>query len=107
MLILSKGNMSIINFSMANNVFIGADGCSIKVNFSDGSGAQLGRYESPEAAVVALKWLGKTALLSNSGNSLYAMPSDEAVKGWLANEANKAVTSHGIGGKKTKGHGGS
>lgn len=107
MLILAKGNMSIVNLSMVNNVFIGADGCSIKVNFSDGSGTQLGKYESEEAAVAALEWLGRTALLSNSRSSLFTMPSDEAVKRLLTDKANKTGMHHNIGGKKTKGHGGS
>ena len=103
MFILGKDRMQIANLNMANNIFIGADGHSIKINFNDGSGSHLGTYMTDMAAAKVIEQIAVAA----ASKDLFIMPSDEAVKGQLANEADKTRIHHHTNGKKTKGHGGS
>lgn len=100
MYIISKDRGSIINLAQSTSIYVGADGCSIKADFGNGKGCQIGRYNSVEEARSAIEIMsgsiGKTEVLY--------MPNDEAVRARLSIAEKK---QHHIAGKKTKGHGGS
>lgn len=100
MFILSKDNRSIINMEQITVVYIGSDNCTIKADYQNGKGCQLGRYNSEEETKIAMSIIfesvGKTEIC--------VMPTDEAVR---AKSNLREQKNHHISGKKTKGHGGS
>lgn len=100
MYILSKDQNSIINLEQVTVVYIGSDSCTIKADYQNGKGCQLGRYNSEEEAKIAMNIISE-----NVGKTeICKMPTNEAVK---AKCNLKEQKNHHIGGKKTKGHGGS
>lgn len=99
MIIVSKDKDSIVNMEQVTNIFVGNDGYTVKAAFANGSGCQLGRYNSPIANKV-IEMIG----LAVGRTEVYFLPNDEAVAAKM-NETKQ--TYHHVTGKKTKGHGGS
>ena len=100
MYIVSKDRKSIINFEQVTAMYIGSDGCSVKVDYSRGSGSQLGRYESDKEARKAIEVIAD----SIDKTKVCYMPDDQVIKAKINLEEQR---HHHITGKKTKGHGGS
>lgn len=100
MYIVSKDERSIVNAEQITSIYIGADGCTIKADFENGKGCQIGRYMSEKACRIAIKILAEDSVR----NSVCRMPTDAAINARISLEEVKA---HHISGKKTKGYGGS
>ena len=104
MIVINKNKSKVINLSAINEIFKGADGYSIKVNFSNGAGTQIERYASAEAVDVALEMLcdaiGKT--------DKFIMPTEEQIHARVIStrSAGNAYDNQ-IKGVKQKSHGGS
>ena len=102
MLLMSKNKDSIVNLEYVENVYIGANGTSIKMISNSGNGSQLGAYTTSEETKMALN------ILSNrikSNESLIEMPTEKDIQAYVVSlgiEKPRHIT-----GKKTKGHGGS
>lgn len=100
MFIVSKDKNSIINAQQTTSIYIGADGCTLKADFGNGKGCQIGRYNSEKECRTAIEILSE-----NIGKSeIFLMPQDNAVSAKINIGEQK---QHHINGKKTKGHGGS
>ena len=100
MYIVSKDKNSIVNMSQITVVYLGADNCTIKADYQNGKGCQLGRYNSEAAAKMAME-----IVANNMGKmEVCFMPEDSAINAKLNLGEQK---QHHISGKKTKGHGGS
>ena len=100
MYIVSKDKNSIVNMSQITVVYLGADNCTIKADYQNGKGCQLGRYNSEAAAKMAME-----IVANNMGKmEVCFMPEDSAINAKLNLGEQK---QHHINGKKTKGHGGS
>jgi hypothetical protein len=100
MYIISKDHKSIVNLALSTSVYVGADGCSLKADFENGKGCQIGRYNSDVEARAAIEIIS-----ANVGKTeICYMPSDETVRAKLDVTERR---QHHISGKKTKGHGGS
>lgn len=100
MFIVSKNRNSIINTAQVTSIYVGADNCTIKADYQNGSGCQLGRYSSETAAYAAIELIAENL---NKCDVCF-MPKDNSVDAKLNNGIYK---QHNIDGKKTKGHGGS
>lgn len=100
MYIVSKDRNSIVNMSQITVVYLGADNCTIKADYQNGKGCQLGRYNSQEAARIAIETIAN----SMGKSEVCFMPEDSSISAKLKLEEQKY---HHITGKKTKGHGGS
>ena len=100
MFILSKDNRSIINMEQITVVYIGSDNCTIKADYQNGKGCQLGRYNSEEETKIAMSIISESV----GKTEICVMPTDEAVRAKCNLREQK---SHHVSGKKTKGHGGS
>lgn len=100
MFIVSKDKNSIINGNEITSIYIGADGCTVKADFGNGKGCQIGRYNSEKASQLAIEILAE----SMSKSEVSYMPQDNAISAKLNIGEQK---QHHISGKKTKGHGGS
>ncbi|MCM1172096.1 MAG: hypothetical protein NC393_08200 [Clostridium sp.] len=100
MYLVSKDKNSIINMSQITVVYLGADNCTIKADYQNGKGCQVGRYNSEAEAKTAMD------IVANSMDQVEVcfMPQDSEVNARLNLEEQK---QHHISGKKTKGHGGS
>lgn len=100
MYIVNKDKKAIINLEQVTCVYLGADGCTIKVDYQSGNGCQLGRYNSESAAQAAIE------IISNSIGKAEVcfMPEDTAINAKISLGEQKY---HHATGKKTKGHGGS
>lgn len=100
MYIISKDKKSIINTDQITSMYVGADSCTIKADFGNGKGCQIGRYNSEKECQIAIE-----IIAGNFGRSdVCFMPENSAVNAKLNLEEQK---QHHISGKKTKGHGGS
>lgn len=100
MFLVGKDNKSIINTDRITSMYIGADGCTVKVDFENGKGCQVGRYNSEREAQAAIEIVsGNVGRLAVCG-----MPDDDAVSARISQKNQK---QHHATGKKTKGHGGS
>ena len=104
MIIVSKNKSSLVNLSFVTQIFKGSDGLAIKVNYSNGQGTQLERYQSMEATDVAMEML-----CENIGKTdIYVMPTDEQVKARILATKNEGCRYHNnYKGTKAKSHGGS
>lgn len=100
MYIVSKDKKAIINLDQVSNMYIGSDGCSIKADYRNGNGCQMGRYNSEREARKAMEIVANTI----GKSEVCFMPDDDAVKAKMNSEEQKY---RHIAGKKTKGHGGS
>lgn len=100
MFIVSKDKNAIINTEQITALFVGADNCTIKADYQNGKGCQLGRYNSEAEARAAMD------IVANSMGraEVCFMPEDSAVSAKINLGDQKP---HHISGKKTKGHGGS
>lgn len=100
MFLVSKDKNSIVNMSQITVVYLGADNCTIKADYQNGKGCQLGRYDSEKEAKTAME------IVANSigKTEVCFMPVDDTVNAKMNLEEQKC---HHITGKKTKGHGGS
>lgn len=100
MLIVNKELNDVYNLDHITNIYISADGRSVKVCAGNTSrGGILGKYNSYEATQKALKIL-LNGIEKNSQQVLY-MPNDSQV------DIKTQERYHHITGKKIKGHGGS
>lgn len=82
------------------NLYIGADNCTIKVDYANGKGCQIGRYNGEKEAKAAVE----IVVRSMQRNEVSFMPNDEEVR--IAIKTQETKWHHATG-KKTKGHGGS
>lgn len=99
MIVISKDGKSIINTAHIVVIYIGADGFTIKADYANGKGCQIGRYRTQEATETAMNYLA-----DNIRYEVCQMPSDEYVSAMIARNEHE---QHHVKGKKTKGHGGS
>jgi hypothetical protein len=104
MIVINKNKNKVINLGSVNEIFKGADGFSIKVNFTNGQGTQIERYNSAEATDIALEMLcnaiGKT--------DKFIMPNDEQIKAHILTARSVGTEYHNrYNGAKQKRHGGS
>lgn len=100
MYLVSKDRNSIVNMSQITVLYLGADNCTIKADYQNGKGCQLGRYNSEAAARAAIDIIAK-----NMGKTeVCFMPEDCDVSAKINIEGQR---QRHISGKKTKGHGGS
>lgn len=100
MYIVSTDKKAVINFEQTTSMYIGADGCTLKADFGNGKGCQIGRYGSEKAAQAALDIIAR-----NIGKcEVYFAPDDSAVRARINLEEQRR---HPVDGKKQKGHGGS
>lgn len=100
MYIISKDGNSIVNMDHVTSIYIGADGCTVKADFANGKGCQLGRYNSAQECQIAVEMVAEN--LEKMKNS--CLPSDSVVSAKLRLVRQE---QHHISGKKTKSHGGS
>lgn len=102
MFIVSKDRKSLINAEQVTCIYASTDGCSLKVDFQNGRGCQIGKYNSDGEARIAIGIIADSIKLGNM--EVCFMPDDNAIKAKLNLDEQKY---HHITGKKTKGHGGS
>ena len=100
MFIVSKDKNSIINTQQTTSIYIGADGCTLKADFGNGKGCQIGRYNSEKECKTAIEILSERI----GKSEVCFMPQDNAISAKINIGDQK---QHHINGKKTKGHGGS
>ena len=100
MFVVSKDRISIINMEQITNLYIGADGCTIKADYANGKGCQIGRYNGEKEAKAAVE----IVVRSMQRNEVSFMPNDEEVRTAIQTQETKW---HHATGKKMKGHGGS
>lgn len=75
---------------------VGADGCTIKVDFTNGKGSQLVRYNPEKSSKIAME-----ILVTNFGKTeIYFMPEDNAINAKLNISEQKIIISTG---KRQKG----
>lgn len=100
MFIVSKDRNSIVNTQQITSIYIGADGCTLKADFCNGKGCQIGRYNSEKQSQAAIE------ILANSigKDEVCFTPQDNVVNAKINIGGTK---QHHINGKKTKGYGGS
>lgn len=101
MFLVSKDKKAIINMQQVSCIYIGADACTIKADFENGRGCQIGRYASEKEALIAMEIITETM----RRGEICAAPDDEAVRGRIRSSPESPW--HHATGKKTKGHGGS
>lgn len=100
MFIVNKDRSAIINTEQITTIYVGADNCTIKADYRNGNGCQLGRYNSETAARIAI---GMVADIIGKAEVCF-IPDDNSVNAKINLGEQK---QHHISGKKTKGHGGS
>ncbi len=100
MYIVSKDKKSIVNTEQITSMYVGADGCTIKADFGNGKGCQIGRYNSERECQIAIGIIAG----SFGKSDVCLMPESDAINAKLNNGESKP---RHINGKKTKGHGGS
>ncbi|MBD5543725.1 MAG: hypothetical protein HDR01_05660 [Lachnospiraceae bacterium] len=100
MYIVSKDKKSIINTEQITSMYVGADGCTIKADFGNGKGCQIGRYNSEKECQIAIEIIAG----SFGKSDLCFMPENSVINAKINLGEQK---QHHISGKKTKGHGGS
>lgn len=102
MIIVNKDRNDAYNMDHVTNIYIGADGCSIKASAGSATrGGILGKYGSYELAGKAFQILMES--IEKEDKKVLYMPDDSDVHGKMQMKQ----TYHHITGKKTKGHGGS
>ncbi len=100
MYIVSRDKKSVINTEQITSIYVGADGCTVKADFVNGKGCQIGRYNSEKECQTAIE-----IIAGNFGmTEACFMPENSAINAKLNTGESKL---HHISGKKTKGHGGS
>lgn len=104
MIIVNKDHNDAYNTSHVTNIYIGSDGCSVKVSaVSTTRGGILGKYNSYDDTRKAFEILMRE--INKAENEVIYMPSDEGLTEKIKAMPKQPV--HNITGKKTKGHGGS
>lgn len=104
MIIVNKDHTEAYNISHITNMYIGSDGCSIKVAAGSATrGGILGKYNSYEETKKAFGLLLES-IAKKAAGVLY-MPDDEEVNQRIKLEPHQ--TYRHVAGKKTKGYGGS
>lgn len=89
MYIVSRDKRSIINTEQITSMYVGADGCTIKADFENGKGCQIGRYNSECECQTVIE-----IIAGNFGKAdVFFMPEDSAVNARL-----------NTGGRKTAPH---
>lgn len=103
MIIVNKEHNDAYATSHITNIYIGSDGCSVKVSAgSTTRGGILGKYNSYDETRKAFEILLEK--MNDGDDYVIYMPSDADVQDKLNI---KQACYHHITGKKTKGHGGS
>lgn len=100
MYIVSKDKKAIVNTEQITSIYIGADGCTLKADFGNGKGCQIGRYMSEKECQTAIEIIAG----SFGKADVCFMPEDSAISAKINTGEQK---QHHISGKKPKGHGGS
>lgn len=104
MLLVNKDRNCVYDLRLLENIYVGADGCTVKICTEDGNtvGSLLGRYNSRAEADTAFQiMLGE---LSRSDVKIVYMPQDKDVDAHLSYGASQ---HHLNGGRKPLRHGGS
>ena len=75
MFLVSKDKKAMINMVQVSSIYIGADTCTIKADFENGRGCQVGRYASEKEALAAMEIITEAM----KRGEICAAPDDEAV----------------------------
>ncbi len=100
MFIVSRDKKAIVNTDSTTVIYVGSDGITIKADFKNGRGCQMGRYDSLEECRKALEMMANVM----GKVDVFQMPESEAIK---AEVVRNETRHHHVTGKKTKSHGGS
>lgn len=74
MTIINQKKSAVINYGHVQKIYIGADNKSLKLEFRDGSGCQIGVYPSVEKASAVLRnFLSEVA----GGAATYELPPED------------------------------
>lgn len=101
MIIISKNKEHLINLRNVTEIYKGADECTIKVNFKNGTGTQIDRYNSKTDTNMAFEMLCDAI----GKQEKFVMPNDEQVKARIISKP--INTPNNYNGRKQKGHGAS
>lgn len=100
MFLINKDKSAIVNMDQVTSIYTGADGCTLKADFGNGKGCQIGRYKSEKECRMAIQIISQ----SIGKAELCFSPQDDVISAKLNLTEGK---KYHITGKKTKGHGGS
>lgn len=101
MFVIANDRKSIINIQQTTSIYIGSDGCTVKVDFKNGKGCQIARYDTESYSKIALEMMADSV---NRNKEIFTMPDAQTVRAKINLKKEK---SRNINGKKTKGYGGS
>lgn len=104
MLIVAKGASCILNTEYITKIYIGSDGCAIKADFQNGQGTQICRYDTSNAAAIAMNMVAEEMKRLQEKGSVVFFPDDESVKQRIIHAD---VKTYPVDGRKRKPHGGS
>lgn len=103
MFIVSKESGVILNFDNIVELYTGSDGTAVVAKQTDGRMIILQDYEVKKEAKEAIAIISEEM----SRKDIVYVPSAKEIKGRIVNSSIMREQHHNIGGKKTKGHGGS
>lgn len=101
MFIVAKDGKAIINMEQTTSIYIGSDGRTVKVDFENGKGCQIARYDAEAYSEAALEIIADSV---NKNKEIVFMPEEQTI---CAKINVKKEKSRHINGKKQKGHGAS
>ena len=102
MLLMSKSKDNIFNFEYVENIFIAANGATIKIRFNSGCDWKLGAYDTERDAKIALSIIFNKI---RSNQSFIEMPTENDIQAYVVSLGVEKQTCST--GKKTKRRGGS
>lgn len=91
----------IINLDMVREIMI-SPSHGIQVYYENGNGTQIGQYENRSQCVIAMRMFQKALDMKKD---IFEFPSEEKIKAEVVNTYQEKTRP--MGGKKSKGHGGS
>lgn len=91
----------IVNLDMIREIMVSTS-CSITVYYENGTGTQIAQYENRSQCVVAMRMLQKAIDIKKD---IFEFPNEERIKAEVVNTYQEKTRP--MGGKKSKGHGGS
>lgn len=103
MFIVSRENGVVLNFDNIVELYTGSDGTAVVAKQTDGRMIIMQDYKTKKEAKEAI------LIISEEMNrkSIVYVPNAQEIKGRIVNSVIMREQHHNIGGKKTKGHGGS
>lgn len=101
MIIIAKDGESFVNTEYIANIFCGRDGATVKVDFQNGRGCQIARYNTEQQAKTALRMI----IEAMRTTEVFQMPDNKTVDAKIQQAGTEQY--HNRNGKKTKGHGAS